>query len=164
MIKGGLVSGLVWGISRYGLAGLLGALACGRGDRRADSAADSASAALPRPDTIPAQPVQWEATRLDTLLDAEGFNPVLVPLPTRNPFANVPAVSYRIDNAELDAYFFGDPVAAARGASTVAPTGGDASAFTSNNMVVVVRSTSARLRERIRRLLTSPKVSGIREL
>jgi hypothetical protein len=65
--------------------------------------------------------------------------------------------------AELDAYFFGDPVAAARGISQVAPRGGAASAFTSNNMVVVVRSKSATLRERIRRLLTSPEVKGTLE-
>jgi hypothetical protein len=73
---------------------------------------------------------------------------------------NVPAVSYRIDNAELDAYFFGDPVAAARGVSQAAPRGGAASAVTSNNMVVVVRSKSAELRERIRRVLTDPEVKG----
>jgi hypothetical protein len=147
----------VW---RYGFAALLGALACGGGDRRADRVAGSAGGALPPPDTVPPQPVQWEPARLDTLLHAEGFNPVLVPLPTRNPFANVPAASYRMDNAELDAYFFGDPVAAARGISEVGPRGGAASAFTSNNMVVVVRSKSAALRERIRRVLTDPEVKG----
>lgn len=160
MTDSGPVPSLARGVWRYGLAGLLGALACSGGDRRADSTADSASGALPPPDTVEAQPVQWEPARLDTLLRAEGFNPVLVPLPTRNPFVNVPAVSYRIDNAELDAYFFGDPVAAARGIAEVAPRGGAASAFTSNNMVAVVRSKSTELRERIRRVLTDPEVKG----
>jgi hypothetical protein len=104
--------------------------------------------------------VRWEPARLDTLLHAKGFNPVPVPLPTRNPFVNVPAMSYRIDNAERDAYFFADPVAAARDITQVAPRGGAASAFTSNNMVVVVRSKSSELRERFRRLLTDPEVKG----
>lgn len=160
MIDGGPVSTLARPAWRYALAGLLGALACGVGDRGADSPADSASGALPPPDTVEPQPVQWEPARVDTLLRAKGFNPALVPLPTRNPFVNVPAVSYRIDNAELDAYFFGDPVAAARGIGRVAPRSGAVIAFTSNNMVVVVRSRSAELRERIRRVLTDPEVKG----
>jgi hypothetical protein len=158
------ISGLVPNLARgYALVGLLGALASGCGGRGADSTADSARGALPPPDTVPPQPVQWEPAKLDTLLHAEGFNPVVVPLPTRNPFVRVPAASYRLDNAELDAYFFGDPVAAAHGISQVAPRGGAASAFTSNNMVVVVRSKSATLRERIRRLLTNPEVTGTLE-
>jgi hypothetical protein len=102
MIDGGLVSGLVRSASQYGLAGLVGVLACGCGGDRGAG----------------------------------------------------------IDNAELDAVFFGDPVAAARGINEVAPRGGAATAFTSNNMVVVVRSRSAELRERIRRLLTDPEVKG----
>ena len=79
---------------------------------------------------------------------------------TRNPFVNRPAVAYRIDNAELDAYFFADPVAAARGLSQVTPRDSAATAFTSNNVAVVVRARSAELRERIKRVLTDPAVKG----
>ena len=58
------------------------------------------------------------------------------------------------------AYFFDDPVAAAEGISEVAPKESDASVFTSSNVVVVVRSKIAKLGERIRRVLTEPKVTG----
>jgi hypothetical protein len=116
MTDRGLVPSLARSIFLYSLAGLLGALACSSGGaRRAESANNSATGALPPPDTIPPQPVQWEPARLDTLLHAEGFNPIL---------------------------------------------GGAASAFTSNNVVFVVRSKSAELRERIRRVLTDPEVKG----
>jgi hypothetical protein len=62
--------------------------------------------------------------------------------------------------AELDAYFFADPVAAARGIRSVAPRSGPVTTFTSNNMLVVVRSPNADLRRRIRVVLTDPEVKG----
>lgn len=111
-------------------------------------------------DTVEPQPVPWEPERLDTLLRAEGFEPTRVPSSTRNPFVNVPATSYRLREAELDAYFFADPVAAARGIGKVAPRGGPVTTFTSNNMLVVVRSPNTDLRRRIRVVLTDPEVKG----
>jgi hypothetical protein len=68
-------------------------------------------------------------------------------------------MSYRIDNAELDAYVFADPVAAARGITQVAPRVGRRVRSRPTTWVVV-RSKSAELRERIRRLLTDPEVKG----
>lgn len=160
MTKSRLVRSLARGLYSYGLAVVVGAIACDGGDRRTDSTAGSASNALVSVDTVEPQPVQWEPARLDTLLRAKGYRPGLVPLPARNPFVNVPAVSYRLDDAELDAYFFGDPVAAARGIGRVAPRAGAVTTFTSNNMLIVVRSKDEELRERIRRLLTDSEVKG----
>jgi hypothetical protein len=44
--------------------------------------------------------------------------------------------------------------------SQVTPRDPAATAFTSNNMVVVGRARSAELRERIKRVLTDPEVKG----
>ncbi len=91
---------------------------------------------------------------------ADSTADTVAPLPRRNPFANVPAVSYRVDGAEVDAYFFADPVAAARGITQVIQPDPETTAFTSNNMVVVVCARSAELREQLRRVLTDPEVNG----
>jgi hypothetical protein len=137
----------------------VGVAACGSGERRG-ATTDSATGTVSAVDTVEPQPVHWEPERLETLLHAQGFTPTPVPLPTRNPFVNVPASSYRLGEAELDAYFFADPVAAARGIGKVAPRSGPVTTFTSNNMVVVVRSLNTDLRRRIRVVLTDPEVKG----
>jgi hypothetical protein len=139
---------------------LVGLAACGTGERRG-ATTDSATGTVAAVDTVFPQPVHWEPARVDTVLHAQGLKPTRVPLLTRNPFVNVPAASYRLGEAELDAYFFADPVAAARGIGKVAPrSGGPVTTFTSNNMLVVVRSPNTDLRRRIRVVLTDPEVKG----
>jgi hypothetical protein len=148
------------GIWRGALIVAVGSVGCGSDERR-ETTTDSATGTVSAVDTVVPQPVHWQPARLDTLLHAQGFQATRVPLRTRNPFVNVPAASYRVGEAELDVYFFADPVAAARGIGKVAPRrGGPVTTFTSNNMLVVVRSPNADLRRRIRVVLTDPEVEG----
>ena len=147
---------------------LLATTACTPEQVRDESAGETARGASlpdapvrPSPDTIVAQPIHWEPRLLESTLRAAGYAPVAVPHRDRQTYPDVPVAAFRVAGGEVEAFFFGDQLAAARALRRLTlPDTASTVAFTSNNMVVVARGANEAARQRIRMALTVPEARG----
>jgi hypothetical protein len=150
-------------------------IACGRdsNDRRADTVASDARGksfpvANPMPSAVPARdsvslfPVTWTVDFLLERLASAGLSPTLAG-PVQQKHMAVPGTRVLIPGAELEVYIYGDANATAPDIDRFyklmrMPDGAlmwkkPPALVTANNMVIVVLTADAALRERVREVL-----------
>ncbi|MEP6991273.1 MAG: hypothetical protein ABJA80_10110 [bacterium] len=150
-------------------------IACGRDsqDRRADTAvsdakgtslpvADSVLSAAPARDSVSLFPVTWTVDFVLERLASAGLSPTLAG-PVQQKHMAVPGTRVLIPGGELEVYLYGDANATAQDIDRFdrlmrMPDGAlmwkkPPALVTANNMVIVVLTADAALRERVRKVL-----------
>ena len=149
-------------------------IACAEPAGSADesTAAEPPVASAPTPatravslDTVPAQPFMWHVGSIDSFITSEFPGARARPATSRrlSQFSSLPRAAYVADGTEVDAYVFGDQIAAATAADRLrAVIAAGSRVFTSNNLVIVVTPDTTRIARELEERLTSRDIrSGI---
>lgn len=171
-------------VAAAGAALLVMQLACGRDsqDRRADTVASDPKgkpmpvanpvlSAVPARDSVSAHPVTWTVDFVLERLSSAGLSPKLAG-PVQRKHMAVPGTRVFIPGAELEVYLYGDANATAQDIDRFdrlmrMPDGAlmwekPPALVTANNMVIVVLTADASIRERVRDVLHLSHIHTIR--